>query len=171
MTNLNKFNADRALFARHCESFARACLSRSINLEACGEEGVRVWRFTNNGVSCAVRLLKNAGLIAYCGGGAVASAELLSAWCAHHGVQAATAPAFAEVVDADLFYTSSNAKLAAGLVSYIGLAASAKCLGVPVEVEDHVELCEFAIYSPVGGRLKGHNRNKAYSAFFLEVLS
>ena len=171
MTNItNTSNFDRALFARHCESFARACLSRSINLESCAEEGVRVWLFTKNGVSCAVRLLKNAGLIAYCGGGAVASAELLSSWCDHHGVQSITAPAFAEVVDADLFYTSSNAKLAAELVPYIGLSASAKCLGVPFDIEDYVELCEFAVYSPVGGRLKGHNRNKAYSAYFWKFL-
>lgn len=170
MTDLNKFNADRALFARHCESFARACLSRSVNLDACAAEGVRVWRFTANDVSCAVRLLKNAGVIAFCGGGAAASAELLSAWCNHHGVQAATAPAFAEVVDVDLFYTASNAQLAAGLIPYIGVSAAAKCLGVPMDIEDHVSLCEFAVYTPIGGRLKGCNRNKSYSAYFWKFL-
>lgn len=171
MTNLNKFNVDRALFARQCESFARDCLSRSVNLDACAAEGIRVWRFNNNGSTCAVRLLKNAGLIAYCGGGATASAELLASWCDHHEVLAMSAPAFAEVVDVDLFYTASNAQLAAGLIPSIGVSAAAKCLGVPVDVEDYVHTCELAVYTPIGGRLKGHNRNKAYSAYFWKFLS
>ena len=171
MTNQYNFNVYRALFARQCSSFARACLSRSSNLDACAEEGVRIWQFTSNGVTCAVRLLENAGLIAYCGGGAWASAELLKAWCNHHVISGAVAPAFAEVVDADLFYTASKAQLASGLIPYIGLSAAAKCLGVPVMVEDRVHTCEFAVYTPVAGRLKGFNRNKAYSAYFWKFLS